>query len=225
MANSVFNYLDAYCERGGDAGWFAEPLNLFTNLFFVVGAVIAARAIARMPAGQKRIDLWLLFLSMVAIGIGSGLWHLSPTRYTLLMDVIPIGLFINLYLISALRRLFHLAWWKVVAYWLVYTTAGIAAQELLPPDTLNGTVMYLPTYAAIIVMSAALWIKDRSVGRVFVTVLVVWTCSLFFRTIDMDICPRFHFGTHFLWHTLNAWVLWRLLMVLIAKAKAPVRIW
>ena len=220
MGNTVLTYFDAYCERAGDAGFFAEPLNLATNLFFIIGAAIAARAIARMPAYAKRWDLWALFVFMVAIGIGSALWHLSPTRYTLLMDVIPIGLFINLYLICALRRVFGLSWGRVTAYWLAYTVAGTLAQRLLPPDMLNGTVMYLPTYATIVIMAVALWLSDRPVGRIFIVVVAVWTLSLIFRTIDMDVCPTLDIGTHFLWHTLNAWVLWRLLMVLIAYKKS-----
>ncbi len=219
MADSVLTYLDMYCERAGAMGTMAEPLNFITNGFFILAAMVAGRALLRVPANSKRIDIWLLILFLMAIGIGSGLWHLMPTPSTLLMDVIPIGLFINLYLIAALRRVFHLPWWKVAAYWLVYTAVGIVAQRILPPDMLNGTVMYLPTYATIVLMTGALWLCAPAIGRVFTIVLLVWTVSLFFRTVDMDICSRFTLGTHFLWHSLNAWVLWRLLMVLIHSLK------
>lgn len=217
MADSVLTYLDAYCERAGQVGWFAEPFNLITNAFFVVGAIVAARAISRMPADAKRADLWLLFSFMAAIGFGSAAWHAVPDNHTLLMDVVPIGLFINLYFISALRRLFGLSWGRVGAYWLAYTAAGVAAQRFLPPDLWNGTVMYLPTYITILIMAAVLWARDRALGKIFVTIAIVWTFSLLFRTIDMEVCPRFSLGTHFLWHTLNAWVLWRLLMLLIRR--------
>ncbi len=219
MADNVLTYLDMYCERAGDMGAMGEPFNFITNGFFIAAAVVAARALMRHPAMGKRTDIWLLILFLFAIGVGSGMWHLIPTQSTLLMDVIPIGLFINLYLISALRRLFQLPWWKVAAYWLVYTAVGIVAQRTLPPDMLNGTVMYLPTYATIILMTVTLWRRDRAVGRIFASILLVWTASLFFRTVDMDVCTRFALGTHFLWHTLNAWVLWRLLMVLIHAPK------
>ncbi len=219
MTDSVFSYLDAYCERAGDPGLFAEPFNLVTNIFFIAGGVYTARAIAKLPPGTKRYDLWGLFALMVAIGIGSGLWHLSPTRATLLMDVIPIGLFIHLYLISALRRLFALDWWKVGALWLIYVVADGLIRQFLPPDFLNGTVMYLPTYATLLAMSLALYFRKPPVGRVFLMVVAVWTLSLTFRTIDMDICPRIAIGSHFLWHVLNAWVLWRLTMALLASAR------
>lgn len=222
MADSVLSYLDTYCERSGEPGFWGEPLNLVTNLFFIVAAVAAARALKSTTSTGKRTDIWLLVGLMATIGVGSGLWHLAPDGTTLLMDVVPIGLFINVYLLSALRRLFGLNWWKVVGWWLCYTVLGIAAQKLLPPDTLNGTIMYIPTYGALVVMTMGLWLRDKAVGRVFAAVLGVWTLSLTARTVDHDICATIAVGTHFLWHTLNAWVLWRLTLVLIQRQKTSV---
>lgn len=215
MADSVLTYLDTYCERAGEVGALAEPLNLVTNLFFVVAAVLVIRTLRYGVGEGRRLDLWLLAFLMASIGVGSGLWHLVPTQTTLLMDVVPIGLFINVFLISALRRAFGLRWAYVLGWWLLYTALGIVAQKLLPPDLLNGTVMYLPTYGALVVMTALLWFKNRVASKGFLTALVMWTASLFFRTVDMESCQTFAIGTHFLWHTLNAWVLWRLTLVLI----------
>lgn len=211
---TVMTYLDGYCERAGDPGLWGEPLNAVTNLFFILAAVMLARAIGK----TRMVDGWLLAAALFAIGVGSGLWHLHPNGHTVLMDVIPITLFINIYLIAALRRFFGLAWWKVAALWALYTGAGVVAQITLPPDTLNGTIMYIPTYLTLIVLSLAIARRDRGEGRVFLTVLMVWTASLIFRTIDMQICASLSIGTHFLWHTLNAWVLYRLGVALVARA-------
>jgi len=133
------------------------------------------------------------------------------------VDVIPITLFINLYIISALRRLFGLAWGKVLLWWTVYVVAGLVAQKNLPPDLLNGTIMYIPTYLTLAILTCILVRRDAVIGRAFMLALLVWTVSLIFRTLDMELCLSVVIGTHFLWHTLNAWVLWRLLMVLIKK--------
>jgi hypothetical protein len=61
--------------------------------------------------------------------------------------------------------------------------------------------------------------RDKATAKTFLAIVLVWTGSLIFRTIDRDICAQFPWGTHFLWHTLNAWVLYRLLRVLIRTAK------
>ncbi len=260
---TVLTYLDSYCERAGQAGMLAEPLNLFTNGFFILAALLSARAIARANITGKTGDLWLLAFFMFAIGIGSGLWHAFPSASTVLMDVIPITLFINAYILSALRRLFGLPWpsgrkflyligltllpilladsmsgeplnavfavcfllqlyvlrGTVIFYWWLYFTAGIAAQKLLPPDLLHGTIMYIPTYLALAVMTVLLRCREPNIGRVFTLALSVWTLSLLLRTVDLSVCPSLAIGTHFLWHTLNAFVLWRLLKVLIARAE------
>jgi hypothetical protein len=217
MTDSVLTYLDGYCERAGDAGMWGEPVNLVTNLFFIAAAIAAGRALVHKQGQGNRIDLWLLVTFLFAIGIGSGLWHLQPTAATVLMDVIPITLFINLYIISALRRLFGLSWLKVVLWWGIYFGAGLVAQFNLPPELLNGTIMYIPTYLALMVLTLLLRMRDALIGRVFTAALAVWTVSLILRTIDMDVCQNLFIGTHFLWHSLNAWVLWRLLMVLIKR--------
>ena len=218
MAGSVLTYLDGYCERAGEAGLFAEPLNLVTNIFFIIAAILCGVALCRSSSEGRRIDLWLMVGFMFSIGIGSGLWHAVPSGTTVLMDVIPITLFINAYILSALRRLFGLPWIKVAIWWGIYFAAGIAAQYALPPNLLNGTIMYIPTYLALVVMTLALRPRDALGGPAFTWALMGWTLSLVFRTVDHDICPSIGFGTHFLWHTLNAWVLWRLLMVLIYDA-------
>lgn len=218
---TVLTYLDGYCERAMQAGLFAEPLNAVTNLCFIVAAVLAARQLRRVPDIFK-VDLWLLVAFLFAIGIGSGAWHMVPTGHTVLMDVLPITLFINAYLLSALKRLLGLRWLKVAFWWFLYFAGGIVAQIVLPPDTLNGTIMYIPTFLTLAVLTWAVRAKDPVLGRVFLRVLGVWALSLTFRTVDLEICEIFPYGTHFLWHALNAWVLWRLLSVLIARAAPPV---
>ena len=217
---TALSYLDGYCERAGDPGIWGEPLNAATNLCFLVAALAAAYAIGKLNRpGRAVIDLWLLVAALAAIAIGSGLWHIAPRHDTVLMDVIPITIFINIYLIAALRRFFRLAWWKIAALWAAYTAIGVAAQILLPPDTLNGTIMYVPTYLTLLVLTGAIRRVDAESGRAFIPIVLIWTASLVFRTIDMQICAIFPYGTHFLWHTLNAIVLYRLLIVLAAKAK------
>lgn len=214
MSATVATYLGTYCERAGAAGLFAEPLNTVTNLGFVIAAFLAARSLAAAHP-RRALDLWILVVFLTAIGIGSALWHLAPTPHTVLMDVIPITAFINLYLLSALRRLLALPWRAVVGWWGVYFAVGLAAQTLLPANLLNGTIMYVPTYLTLGLLTVVVNRRDRFMGGIFRGVFGVWSISLVLRTFDIAICEHFQFGTHFLWHVLNSWVLWRLLVQLI----------
>jgi hypothetical protein len=216
----MYSYLNDYCERAGDGSLMGEPLNAATNLFFILAAILAALALRKAPRPQQNVtDLWLLVLALFSIGIGSGIWHLHPTLHTELMDVIPIGIFINIYLLSALRRLHKFSWWRVGRWFVIYQLLGYVAQKYFPPDYLNGTIMYIPTYAMLVAMTIALIWRDKAAARQFFGVVLLWTASLIFRTIDMDICAHFPLGTHFLWHTLNALVLYKLLMILVKKVR------
>ena len=220
MADSVLTFLDGYCERAGDPAMFAEPVNFISNLCFIVAAVMVGRVLLR--SHDKTIDLWLLVAALFSIGIGSGLWHLYPTQTTMLADVIPIALFINIFLIAGLRRLFGLSWRRTLCWWGLFQMLSVAAQTVLPPQLLHGSVMYLPTYAALVALIFGLAKRDRETAKIFMLVTTVWSLSLIFRTVDLEVCAAIPLGTHFLWHTLNAWVLWRLLMVLVGK-RAPLR--
>ncbi len=218
--DSTLSYLDAYCERAGDAAFWAEPLNAVTNFAFIIAAIACGHLLIKYQAVRWRLaDIWALVVLLFAIGVGSGLWHTHATQHTMWADVIPILLFMNLYLIVALRRIFSLKWIWVIACWLGFQAANFASEMYLPRDFMNGSVMYLPTYATLLIMTFAAYRHHRAAGRVFELAMMVFTASLFFRTVDMEFCEIVPFGTHFLWHCLNAYLLYSLLGLLIAREK------
>lgn len=225
MANSTLNHLDSYCERAGMAGLWAEPLNAVSNLFFISAALVALYLIIRLPPAhwRQRLDFWLLAILLLCIGIGSGLWHTMPSGTTVLMDVVPITLFIHIYLIAAMRRLLQFTWWRVFLWWSVYMGYTVMMQIVAPPDILNGTIMYIPTYCALIMLSLAVGGRSNYLSYVFAQMVLTWTISLVFRTMDIQICDQLSMGTHFIWHILNAMVLYRLLVVLV-RYRAPVNL-
>src|ERR671915_1208423 len=83
--------MDAYCERVG-MGLFAEPLNAVSNVSFLLAAwaawVLASRTGA-LSAGVR-----VLIALAASVGIGSILWHTVPTMFTLILDIVPILIFI-----------------------------------------------------------------------------------------------------------------------------------
>src|SRR5918992_5368812 len=87
--------MDAYCERVGP-GLFAEPLNAVTNLSFIFAAWAAwilAKRTNTLTTGIK-----VLIAIGVSVGIGSILWHTLPNSWTLILDTVPIVIFIMWYI-------------------------------------------------------------------------------------------------------------------------------
>jgi hypothetical protein len=212
--------LDDYCERAGDASLWAEPLNAFTNLAFLFAAFRAGQDYWRMERHLcwRTLDLVLLILILAAIGVGSGLWHLFATQETLLADVIPITLFINLYLLCFLRRVMRLRWRWVGAFWVCFFGVTYAAQSLLPSDLFNGSIMYAPAFATLVLLGG--WAQRQRLPEapLLLGAVGLFTLSISFRTMDHAVCASVPFGTHFLWHVLNAAVLYLLLRLLIIRA-------
>lgn len=214
--------LDTYCERAGSAGLLAEPINLLTNAAFLIAALLAARRLAAVPDANLRNswDLGLLVLLLAAIGVGSALWHSIASGWAMLADVIPITLFINLYLLSFGWRVLRLRALALAGLWLGYQVLSLGLVALAGPALLNGSVAYLPALAFLI---GFWWVLRRRADRLAPTVLaacLLFLGSLSFRTLDLALCGVLPIGLHFLWHLLNALLLYLLLRGLIQKRQA-----
>jgi hypothetical protein len=202
--------LDLYCERT-DASFWAEPVNALSNVAFLIAAAVAFRLWRRGDRDDWRA---LVLIGVVAaVGIGSFVFHTVATRAAILADVIPIAIFIYGYLLLALVRFLHL---KVVAAGAIVIAFAAGAQALAasaPPRLLNGSVGYLPALAALI--AVALAAGEPGTRRSLRLAAAVFAVSLAFRTADIAICPEFPLGSHFVWHVLNAVVLYMLLRAAI----------
>lgn len=216
MTETTLTYLDGYCERAGLPGLMAEPVDVFSNIGFLIAAYLAFRAFRAggwtLKAGW---DLALLTLLLATIGIGSGLWHAFAEKWAMLGDVIPILLFINIYLLSFFHRILKLKRMATVFWWLAFQAVNFASEAFLPRDTLNGSIMYIPTWGTLALIVIFLKYKGHTATKPVAVTLAIFTASLLFRTVDMAVCPSISIGTHFLWHILNSVVLYRLLRLLI----------
>jgi hypothetical protein len=189
--------LDHYCERTDPSFW-AEPLNALSNLAFIVVALLLwrdARRLDRLDGGIMLLLAWVF-----AVGAGSFLFHTFANTATLWLDIVPILLFLLIYLWLSLRR---------ILAWGVPTAAAPTAVFLLAVfgagrfgHLLNGAPFYLPA----LVMLIGLTIAHAEKRGNFVTMLgatIIFVFALTFRTLDNTICHLFQAGTHFLWHLFN----------------------
>lgn len=204
----------AYCERVGNGMW-AEPLNALTNLAFLLAAMLLIVRLRQVQHSPWRLmDIDLLIALLFAIGIGSLLWHTLATPWSEWADVIPILLFISVYLLSYLARIAGLRPWQVIFWFLLYHIVNTGVQLSLPQETLNGSLFYLPTLAALILFAVHTRGMAHPHARLYLRAATLFTLSVVLRTLDPALCGAWPFGTHFIWHLLNAYVLFLLTMAL-----------
>ncbi|WP_246274225.1 ceramidase domain-containing protein [Hyphomicrobium sulfonivorans] len=221
-----------YCERGGDAGFWAEPLNAISNGAFTIAAVIAAVLLLRRPVGERGgIAEWLLIALTFIIGVGSFLFHTYATLWAARADTIPIGIFMFAYVAYALRRYLALHWIFVLLglglFWLslqfagsIQCRAGLFAVTGNARHCLNGTMTYAPALVAMIVIGAFAAFRRQGAAPYLFAAAGVFFISMLFRTVDWETCSRSivagrTLGTHFLWHVFNGLALFILLLAAI----------
>ena len=205
--------LDNYCERVGPEFW-SEPLNAVTNAAFLIAA-LAAFLIWRRRTPDDLPGLLLIGI-VFATGIGSFLFHTFATRWASLADVIPIALFIHVYLFVALKRFLGLAWWLALGIVIAFFAATPFLGQAVAP-LVGSSAGYVPALLAIFVVGGLFCRNNKALGAQVLGTGVVFALSLTFRTLDEPLCAQLAFGTHFLWHIMNSVVLFLLLRVLISQ--------
>jgi hypothetical protein len=146
------------------------------------------------------------------------LFHSLATVWAALADTLSILLFGCLYLLAFLRHVIRLR--NAVAAVLVVAFAILSYlfPHVLPRDFLNGSGAYFPYLAGLLALAAFLfWDGRRRAGWRFSGVIALFLVSLFFRTIDGAACAAFALGTHFLWHLVNALVLYLFVRILLRE--------
>jgi hypothetical protein len=206
--------IDIYCERIGPAFW-AEPVNAITNIAFLLAAYAAWRIWRR---GSRDPYVLALIVLAAVIGLGSFAFHTLATRGAALLDVIPIALFVHAYLLFALIRFVKLRVLTAFLIVVAFFFAARAASGLLPAGILNQSGDYLPVLVALLVVGYV--VRRRPEGRVILLAAGVFAVSLAFRTVDMAVCDAFPLGTHFVWHMLNAVVIYILLRAAVLPSGA-----
>ena len=202
--------VDAYCERTGPEFW-SEPLNAVTNLAFLIAAAYVWPRASGLPGAR------LLAVILAAIGVGSGLFHTLATRWAGAADTLPILIFILSYIYLATRDFFG-ASGRIAALAVAMALVGLPATAsvfavLGVPGAAAG---YLPVPLLILGYGWALRHRSPDTARNLGIGAFILLVSLSLRTLDQPLCSSIPFGTHFLWHVLNAVMLgW---MILVYRA-------
>lgn len=221
----------AYCERAGDPQFWAEPFNAVSNVAFLAAAIAAAVLLAKRSDARERRLEWAFIVVVFIIGIGSFLFHTYATRWASVADTGPIGIFMIGYLGYAMRRFVGAPYWIVIMSLALFIAVLRLAEsvpcapELLPitmaagRPCFNGSLGYAPALAALVLMGVILLVRGHEAGWLVFMGGLIFALSLTLRTVDFEFCGATSIlgrarGTHALWHTLNA----VLLFVLLAAA-------
>ncbi|SEP52063.1 hypothetical protein [Amycolatopsis saalfeldensis] len=200
-------YVDGYCERIAPGLW-GEPLNDLTNLaFLVAAAAVWWRAHGARTGRTLAVLVGLVFLA-------STVFHLTATRWGGAADSGFILVFVLYYAAMFphvfLRVRLKLSWLAAPAF--VVLTVAMAAL---------GGGLYLPALVGLVVFAGVLLYARDPYWTHFAIAGALFALSLAFRSIDGVACGDFPTGTHFLWHLLNALVLYVVSKAMISKEKAP----
>ena len=217
----MFAAIDLYCERLGPGFW-AEPVNALTNLFFILAAFLVWRRAGRLHVVSPGVRLLVGLL--YAIGVGSFLFHTFATLWAESADVLPILLFLITYVWLYCRQVAGMGRVATAGILLAVLVSGILAGWF--PHALNGSLMYTPALLALVGTGIYHAVTRRRERYVLLAAAALFVVSLTFRVVDNLLCPCFPLGTHFLWHICNAAVLYLALRGWLAKRagiQPPVR--
>lgn len=210
--------VDIYCERLGPGLW-AEPLNALTNLAFILAGILLVVALRRAePAVRGDAGVLVLTALVFVIGLGSGLFHTFATAWAGLADVIPIALFILLYLFLALSRFVALPLWACG----LGAAAMLLLTMVLPLAFRGGLSSYGAALVALLLVGGFLQFGRRHpAGPGLLVAGGLFALSLALRTADAPLCNALPIGTHFLWHILNSAVLYSLVRTMMRHGARP----
>lgn len=215
-------YIDIYCERVDSTFW-AEPLNALSNFAFIFASLL----LFRLYFKSKLQSYPFLFLStlLFLIGIGSFLFHTYANIWSQYADTVPIWSFVLFYILFSARIVFEASWTntlKVIAVVLSFVYIGFDLSNSMNLEndlSLNGSIQYAPALFLLGVFSFLLYLKKSASYKYGFYALGIFILSLFFRTADMNLCESIGVGTHFIWHILNAWMLYYLLYIVFLSLK------
>jgi hypothetical protein len=205
------DYIDLYCERIGPGLW-AEPVNALTNaaFFLVVGLLWRSARRAELLSAP----IALLLTLVLAIGIGSALFHTFATTWARVLDELPILLFQLLFVWVYARRVMGLRPLAAGTILIGFFAAALYGRQF--PHLLNGSLVYAPAVLLVCVLGGYHYATHQPARAHLVLAAGVLAAAVGLRTLDACVCDRFALGTHFLWHVLVATVIYLCVSALLA---------
>ena len=211
--------IDLYCERT-DVSFWSEPLNAFTNLAFLVAAILIANR-ARREHGRLAWDAAVLGLLAALVGLGSFLFHTFATVWGRWLDLVFIAAFVYVFFALCLVRVVGLGWRGVLAGLVLYAVFERGVLATVPRGTMGGSLLYVPPVLALAALAWCARHRGNRAAPRLAAAFGLFAVAIAVRTVDLPLCRGWPTGTHFLWHLLTAWVLYLAATAVLAPRGAP----
>ncbi len=224
MENTPISHWYGVCERTG-LGMLSEPMNVLSSFMFMIVAVSIYRYYHKHEDLERKWiwDIHALTFITFIIGVNSVLFHAFPTPLTELLDTSSIVLFIMIYFWSVLFRIGRCTLFQAAVCFVAFVGFSHMLVSQFP-HAMNDSIGYLSSMIALIMIAVYLHLKARPSSQHFLMAALIGVVSLFCRAIDHEICPMFPIGSHFLWHMLNATLLYILLKQIIRNVNRDARL-
>ncbi|MBX7146024.1 MAG: hypothetical protein K1X44_01805 [Alphaproteobacteria bacterium] len=175
-----FNF--TYCESINVLG-FLQPFNILSSLIFFILAIW----IWRDPSAS--FHRW----GLLAISLGSVLWHATPISWTLILDISAIGLWLLLYLTNGCKKL-KLPLLPILSLGIIsLLICGILGQIFI-----SWLPMMSGAFIPPVIITLILALQQKKLSWIYTALSM--TLAIIARELDLTLCPWIPIGTHFLWH-------------------------
>ena len=230
-----------YCERGTSAESLAEPVNALATFSYLLAGFAGLWMYKKLGAAQRSSDHLLLIALIFIVGLGALAFHLFATQWSEIAHLVPLLLFVMVYLAFALNRFLKVppgvtglaSGIFVIATIACLTMTCLFLDAVLQPawsivgnvsgaktigatSCLNGSFAYFP---ALVVLALLTWILHKrrhkaAKSLLFATILLL--VALIFHTLDHLVCSLtlvggHKVGVHFVWHLLGGAIVFTLL--------------
>ena len=127
--------------------------------------------------------------------------------------MLPILLFQGSYLWLYGRRIIRMGRLSTTALLVAFIIAAAIGAQFTA--LLNGSLGYTPALLVLVGLGAYHVAESENARPALLAAAGVFIVSVFFRSIDLAACEQISTGTHFVWHALNAGVVYLVMRGLV----------
>lgn len=171
-----------------------------------MAAVMLWRHANKLSRGTVGIGNGVLVMLMGLIGVGSTLFHTFANPLSEWLDIIPILALQLVWLWLYLKRIMKLGAPARLILTLGYLFLSVSLSLL--PDPTPGSMGYFGPLLIITLLGIYHRSHVEQEPQLLFVMAGLFFVSLLFRSVDQSVCNILPIGTHFIWHILNAIVLY-----------------